>query len=114
MRLRSTSTDVLQRIDGVSVALMRLLPEKSAHPDDGRRADTRAVVNVTVGQLGSIQQERNVPTLGAREQFGRRAEVAQEPPHILPAPRGEERVAKLIGQRVDVASGTEGCHVRSL
>ena len=77
---------------------MGLLPQEPPDPDDRGRAHPRPVVDLTIGKVMLVEQAGDVPAFRERSHFGRRAEVGQQPPHLLAAIRRPQRLAQIVVQ----------------
>jgi len=82
---------------------MRFLPEKAADPDDGCRADARAVTDLAVRKIGGIEQARHVPSFREAPDFRGSTKIEQQPTHFITAAGSKKRVAEAIGQLLEIA-----------
>jgi hypothetical protein len=74
------------------------MSQKPPDPNDRGSADAGPVVNLTIGEVGAVEQTGDVPTLGECADFGRRAEVEQQPAHLVPTAGRQQGIAQLVRQ----------------
>lgn len=99
------------------VSLMGLLAKEAADSNDRRRAHAGALVNFPIWKIGFVEQTSDVPALRHRSELRRSAEIKKQSPHVVAVARRQQRIAKIIGEEVDVAGRCDrvrrGSHCRA-